>query len=201
MQLFIDLGFGIEKNILQEEGMIPSSRFNNIIFAAETIGDFDLIALAIKHLAPLIVDDRKREVCLLLAYAFLHFNDKEYHEVDEFLHKLVNANNLPKFFILRKHQLSLKCIFDQHKNKKQAYEELKAKEATFRSMLDREKKKGTLNNDDVRCNLNLYKLTKKMAKIANRPNARAIIQKKLISFDGKIAELKWLNEKIAELPE
>ncbi len=190
--------FGIENRIFEEKPYITRAQFYNIIFVAQSFGDYKLLEEAIKSLGNLILDKRERKLSLLLANAYLLFGKKEYLEAQALLKQLETAQNLLPVYRRRKFSLDIKCTYEQYP-KNDAVVFLKRKEASLRNMLNRQIANGKIDEEAKQYYLNFISLVNRLAKHHKADSTKEKALTKLASFNGKIVELKWIKEKIAEL--
>ncbi len=193
--------FGIENDLLIEDGHIPLSVFNNVIFVADSLGDYDLIERAINHLVHCIFDDYDRKVSLLLANAYLCFGREKYAEAVVFLNKLETLNLLTPLIRCKKHVLTIKCIYEEgnKKDKHNILYELNKKGRSFTRMLSRQLIQGDITPIYKQSYQNFINLVFGMARNYKKDGIKKYISTKLNSYNGDIIEMRWLRKKIAEL--
>ncbi len=190
--------FGIKRNIFIEDGSIESQLFNNIVFTAEGLSEYDLIGQLIEKQGAFIKDKKERKKSLLLAKAYLLFGKKHYLEALETLDKLPK-NSLSPTFVLRKHLLVFKCTYEAASTKYDAYLFMKEKENSFRTRLLKYDRKGHITKVTKRNCQNFFNLLCKIGNQRNVKHTKTFLVKELNAYEGQIVELKWIHSKIMEL--
>ena len=191
--------FGITHDLLIEHGEISSLRFTNIIFVAESFGDYELIRLAHDNLVHCIFNPRDKEQCQLLSAGIALFGEQRYGEAKEQFEALGRKKNLPFDFSMHKHVLLPKCIYEYYDDKQEAYNQLVITRASLKKMAYRAHKRGDIDENTKQ---SLYNYGNIFCKIANPKDSSS--KEELLalfeSYNGLISESVYILEKINKLP-
>ena len=173
-------------------------QYNNIIFIAETQGDYELIRLAHDNLVHFIKNKKERKDSSLLSKAFILFGEeKKYSEASKVLEKLGNGRNIHVEIKKRKHTLMMKCLYEQFEDKQESYNALMKTAGSFRRMIYRLEEEGKISEKSKQCYYNYCNI---LCRIANQrnPSTKDELYALLESYNGLMVETKYIIAKIEE---
>ena len=195
LQTQIDLyKFGLEKDIIPINGILPDVTFLNIIASAAINNDFEFLEdLRNNQLSKVQVENKDHVECLLMTY--WHFQKKEFDKSYEVI--LTLSNKTPPYQ-LRARLLKLKCLFELQQRHEKFREYLKSEIASFERYFGREVQ---LSVPNINAHLNFSSALKLLSnKTSLTPDDRYVakVRQSIESFDYLVGK-KWLLEKLEDI--
>ncbi len=189
--------FGIEQELLVENGEISCLQYNNIIYIAEAQSDYELIRLANEKLLPFIADKKEREDSSLLSKAYILFGEGKYAEALEILKKLEDENNLRTEIKKGIHILRTKCVYEQFRDKQATYVELIKATNSIRKIVNPLEEKGEITKKSKQGLLNYCAM---LCRIANQqnPSTKEELYAVFDNYNGLIVQTRFIISKIEE---
>ncbi len=189
--------FGLENDILRDNGMIGTSHFNNIVDIGCSLGEFEYTRTFIKNYLPYLESkEGSLEHVKTLFEAFLYFGEGNFEKVLQHLNYL-EFKDLS--YGIRAYLLMIKSTYETKKAK--SYKEVDMLCEAFRQYIKRKYKQGYMSELVREENLNFIKIASLLPNASSSNFAIVPIKKlkdKLLTFE-RVVSRTWLEAKINEL--
>lgn len=196
--------FAIDKELLVSGEYLSFDNFNNIVFTAFQLEEYDYAKHFIADHTQYLEDNGvNKSIQFLLSECYRLFSkEKKYQEVVDILGTLKHEDFS---YVIRKHVLILKCIYESHESLKKNYSkvvlqdydyEINSHSRTVTAYLKRELEKPNVSEELIRKNLNFVKMVKAIYKVRNGKFSKEQVKAKMDGFGNELIENLWLTKKI-----
>ncbi len=186
---------GVEHDLLVESGYISATMFNNVVYVACELEDYDWAEGFIEKHVPFLSYNNKLLANIKLLYTcYLLFGRGNYQEV---LRKLKDVNYDDFTYAFRKYILELKSIYELHKHN--GYTDIEDISVPFKAYVYRKFKAKHISEESRERNENFIYLLKKIAKYPYERTTKQGLLDTLESLGDHLVEKKWLRRKIEEI--
>ena len=184
-------GYGLEEQLLFENGKLTDATFTNISFLGGKIGALDQVEIFIRDNVKFL-DEHIRTDAETLAWAFLFYKQQAYEKVDDLIGNTTFAST---FYSLRARSILIRSLFELFLNDESYYDLMVARIEAFEKYL-RRKEITDAQRDPY---LGLVKFLKKMANLIIRRSFHGEEVEKLevrIEASPTVINRDWLLEQI-----